>query len=338
MKRRGYSADIPETKMRLLKLLAATSAVLSCALATPGAHAQNYPVKPIKLVVPYPPSGIGDTAARDIALNLAQRLGQPVIVENKPGASQMIGAEFVAKSPADGYTLFLGSLSSLVLNISAQKNLPYDPFKDFAPVSLAFTTPLYLVVNPSLPVKSVADLIAYARGNPGKLSFGSIGAGSSLHLTAEMFKSMTGTDMVHIPYKGSMPALSDLVGGQIQLVFDVGTSALPLVHGGRLRMLAVTSKTRASGTPDIPPIADTVPGFDASFWFGIVAPAGVPQPIIDKLSTELRAILRQPALREKFRSNGVELTGSTPAEMTAQMKADLPIWQEVQRKAGISPE
>jgi len=316
----------------------AACALAVCSVVPAAAAAGEWaPTKPVRIIVPIVGS-TNDVLGRLVASKLEGILGQPVIVENKPGASQMIGAEFVAKSPPDGYTLFLGSLSSLVLNIAAQKNLPYDPFKDFAPVSLAFTTPLYLVVNPSLPVKSVADLIAYARGNPGKLSFGSIGAGSSLHLTAEMFKSMTGTDMVHIPYKGSMPALSDLVGGQIQLVFDVGTSALPLVHGGRLRVLGVTSKTRASGTPDIPPIADTVPGFDASFWFGIVAPAGVPQPIVDKLSTELRAILRQPALREKFRSSGVELTGSTPAEMMAQMKADLPIWQEVQRKAGISPE
>lgn len=324
--------------MKILKLLAGTSVVVFAALSAGGAAAQGFPTKPLRLVVPYPPGGIGDTISREIGMQLTQRMGQQVIVENKPGASQMIGAEVVAKAAPDGYTLFLGSLSSLVLNVGSQKHMPYDPVKDFTPVSLAFSTPLYLVVNPALPVKSVAELVSYAKANPGKLSFGSIGTGSSLHLTGEMFNSMTHTDIVHIPYKGSVPALTDLVGGQIQMMFDAGTSALPLVQGGKLRVLGVTSAKRASGTPDIPAIAETVPGFDVSFWFGFVAPAGVPPAIVDRLSTELRAILKQPALRERFRNNGVELTGSTPAEMAAQMKADLPLWSEVQRKAGIKPE
>ncbi len=324
--------------MKILKLLAGTSVVVFAALSAWGAAAQSFPTKPLRLVVPYPPGGIGDTISREIGMQLTQRMGQQVIVENKPGASQMIGAEVVAKAAPDGYTLFLGSLSSLVLNVGSQKHMPYDPVKDFTPVSLAFSTPLYLVVNPALPVKSVAELVSYAKANPGKLSFGSIGTGSSLHLTGEMFNSMTHTDIVHIPYKGSVPALTDLVGGQIQMMFDAGTSALPLVQGGKLRVLGVTSAKRASGTPDIPAIAETVPGFDVSFWFGFVAPAGVPPAIVDRLSTELRAILKQPALRERFRNNGVELTGSTPAEMAAQMKADLPLWSEVQRKAGIKPE
>ena len=312
---------------------------LSLALFSPWTAAQAFPSKPVRLVVPYPPGGIGDTLARELGTQLSQRLGQPVVVDNKPGASQIIGAETVAKSAPDGYTLFLGSLSSLVLNVGSNKSLPYDPAKDFTPVSMFFNTPLYLVVNPDLPVKSVAELIAYGKAHPGKLSFGSIGSGSSLHLTGEMFKSRTGVDMLHVPYKGSVPAVTDLLGGQIQLIFDAGTSSLPLVRSGKLRVLGVTSARRASGTPDVPTLAESgVPGFDASFWFGIVAPAGTPQTVIKRRSKEINEILKDPALVERYRPNGVEIAGSTPEEMAAQIKSDRPLWAQVQRQAGISPE
>ena len=324
---------------RVLSHLTRHVCALALAALSTSAFAQAYPSKPIRIVVPYPPGGIGDTLTRELGSNLATRLGQPVVVENRPGGSQIIGAEAVAKAPPDGYTLFLGSISSLVLNVGSQKNLPYDPVKDFAPVSLFFSTPLYLVVNPQLPVKNVSELIAYGKAHPGKLSFGSIGTGSSLHLTGEMFKSMTGIDMLHVPYKGSVPAVTDLIGGQIQLIFDAGTSSLPQVRGGKLRVLGVTSAKRASGTPEIPTIAEAgVPGFDASIWFGIVAPAATPAPIVQKLSLEINDILRQPALRDRYKLEGVEVAGSTPEEMAARIKADLPIWTEVQRKAGIKPE
>ena len=300
--------------------------------------AQKYPVKPVKLVIPYPPGGIGDTLARELATQLASRLGQSVVVESKPGASQMIGAEFVAKSAPDGYTIFLGSLSSLVLNINAHKSMPYDPFRDFAPVSMFFSTPLYLVVNPQLPVKSVAEFISYAKANPGKLSFGSIGTGSSLHLAGEMFKLAADIDMLHVPYKGSVPAVTDLLGGQIQAIFDAPTSSLPQVRAGKLRVLGVTSAQGASGKRDVPAISETVPGYDASFWFAIVAPAGTPPAIVNRLSTEINDILKIPALRERYRSNGVELIGSTPESLAAQMQADLPKWTAIQRQAGVKPE
>lgn len=326
-------------KILLRHRLARALCWLSIALFSPWAAAQAFPSKPIRLVVPYPPGGIGDTLARELGTQLSHRLGQPVVVDNKPGASQIIGAETVAKSAPDGYTLFLGSLSSLVLNVGSNKSLPYDPAKDFAPVSMFFNTPLYLVVNPDLPVKSVAELIAYAKAHPGKLSFGSIGSGSSLHLTGEMFKARTGVDMLHVPYKGSVPAVTDLLGGQIQLIFDAGTSSLPLVRSGKLRVLGVTSAKRASGTPDVPTLAESgVPGFDASFWFGIVAPAGTPQPIVKRLSKEINEILKDLALVERYRPNGVEIAGSTPEEMAAQIKSDRPLWAQVQRQAGISPE
>jgi tripartite-type tricarboxylate transporter receptor subunit TctC len=308
------------------------------ALAAGAVAAQAYPTKPIKLIVPYPPGGIGDTTARELGVHLAQRLGQPVLVENKPGASQRIGAEAVARAPADGYTLFLGSMSSMVLNVYAQKALSYEPVKDFAPVSMYFTTPLYLVVNPSLPVKTVQEFIDYAKAHPGKLSFGSIGSGSSLHLTGEMFKSATGIQMLHVPYKGSVPAVTDLVGGEIQVMFDAGTSSLPLARAGKLRVLGVTSATRASGTPDIPAIAETVPGFDASFWFAIFAPAGTPPSIVDKLSAEINDIVKLPEVRDRFKSEGVEMVGSTPQQLAARMRADLPRWTQVQQTAGVTPQ
>ncbi len=311
---------------------------LALAAATATASAQAYPTKPIRLVIPYPPGGIGDTLARELATQLGQRLGQPMIVESKPGASQMIGADHVAKSAPDGYTLFLGSLSSLVLNVYAQKSIPYDPFKDFAPVSKFFSTPLYLVVNPALPVTNVQEFVAYAKANPGKLAYGSIGTGSSLHLAGEMFNIAAGVNMLHVPYKGSVPAVTDLIGGQIQALFDGGTSSLPQVRGGKLRVLGVTSAQRASGTPEIPAIAETVPGYDASFWFAIVAPAGTPKPIVDRLSAEMIEILKQPAVRDRYKSNGVELAGSTPEELATQMRHDLVRWTEIQKRAGIRPE
>jgi len=302
------------------------------------AWAQTYPTKPIRLVVPYPPGGIGDTLARELGTQLGSRLKQPVIVDNRPGASQMIGAEYVAKSAPDGYTLFLGSLSSLVLNVYSHKSISYDPFKDFAPVSMFFSTPLYLVVNPSLPVHNVQEFVAYTKANPGKVSYGSIGTGSSLHLAGEMFKAAAGVDMLHVPYKGSVPALTDLMGGQIQALFDAGTSSLPQVRAGKLRVLGVTSAKRASGTPDIPAISETVPGYDASFWFAIVAPAGTQKAIVERLSAEITDILKQPALRDRYKTNGVELSGSTPAELSAQMRSDLPRWTAIQKQAGVNPE
>jgi len=308
------------------------------ALAAVAAAAQAYPVKPIRLIVPYTPGGIGDVTARELGTHLAARLGQPVVVENRSGASQRIGAEAVAKSPPDGYTLFLGSMSSMVLNVYAQKVLPYDPVKDFAPVSMFFTTPLYLVVNPNLPVRNVQEFIDYAKANPGKVSYGSIGSGSSLHLAGEMFMAATGIKALHVPYKGSVPAVTDLLGGQIQAMFDAGTSSLPLVRSGKLRVLGVTSATRASGTPDIPAIAETVPGYDASFWFAIYATGGTPKPIIDKLSAEINDILKLPGVRDRFKNDGVEMVGSTPEELAAHMRSDLPRWTQVQKSAGVTPQ
>jgi tripartite-type tricarboxylate transporter receptor subunit TctC len=302
------------------------------------AQTSAFPSKPLRIVVPYPPGGIGDTMARELAQALAARLGQPVLVDNRPGASLRIGAEAVAKAPPDGHTLFLGSLSAMVLNTYALKQLPYDPVKDFAPVSMFFSTPLFLVAHPSVPARDVAGLVQHARAHPGKLNYGSLGSGTSLHLTAEMFKAATGTFMVHIPYKGSAPALTDLIAGEIQLMFDAGSSSLPHVRAGKLRVLGVTSAKRVPGTPEVPAIAETVPGFEASFWFALFAPAGSPATAVERLSSEINEVLRTPALRDRYKADGVEVFGSTPAELAARMQADGPKWTAIQKRAGVQPE
>ena len=324
------------------RLLHAAGLVLGLAAfcAPPGASAQAYPNRAVKIVVPYPPGGIGDTITRLIAQGLAEAVGQSFIIDNKPGASQIIGAEIVARSPPDGYTLFLGSVSSLAINVSSQKNLSYDPVRDFAPVSMCFFTPLYLVVNPAVPANSVKELIALARAQPGKLTFASIGRGGSIHLAGEMFKSMAGVDIVHVPYKGSAPALTDIISGQVSLMFDAGVSALPQVRAGKLRALALTSERRSESTPELPTVAEAgeLPGYEATAWFGIVAPAGTPRDIVLRLSQEIGKVLRQPALRERFAPAGVELAPGTPEDFAGYIRSEIPKWGKVLRDARVTPE
>ena len=301
--------------------------------------AQAWPSKPVRIIVPYPPGGVGDTFTRALAQQLSERIGQPVLIDNKPGASQIIGADLAAKSHPDGYTLFLGSVTSLAINARSMKRLPYDPLKDFAPVSLCFATPLYLVVNPSLPANTLVDLIALAKAKPGQLTFASIGQGGSLHLAGELFKSMAGVDMTHIAYKGSAPALADVIAGQVNLIFDPGVSSLPHVRSGKLRALAITSKKRNDNTPDIATIAESgVPGYDASIWFGIVAPAGTPSVIVSRLSSEIAQIVRSGAMRERFVPFGLDLIGGTPDEFAATIRSEIPKWGKVLQEARVEPE
>ena len=313
---------------------------LLLALCSTATLAQAWPGKPVRIVVPYPPGGIGDTVTRALAQGLSEQLGQPVLIDNKPGASQMIGAESVAKAAPDGYTLFLGSVTSLAINVSSQKKMSYDPQKDFAPVSMAFYSPLYLVVNPAVPVHSVRELIALAKAQPGKLTFASIGQGGSIHLAGELFRSMAGIDMVHVAYKGSAPALLDVIGGQVSLMFDAGVSALPQVRAGKLRGLAVTSSKRSSSAPELPTVAEAgnLAGYEATIWFGLVAPAGTPREITTRLATELAKVVRQPALRERFAPQGVELAATTPEEFADFIKAEIPKWGKVLKDANVAPE
>ena len=321
-------------------LLALCALVMWAAAAPALAQTQTYPAKPVRIIVPYPPGGIGDTVTRAIAQGLASELGQPFVIENKPGASQMIGAEMVAKAAPDGYTLFLGSVTSLAINVNSQKKMSYDPAKDFAPVSMAFFSPLYLVVNPAVPVTTVRELIALAKAQPGKLTFASIGQGGSIHLAGELFRSMAGLDMTHVPYKGSAPALTEVIGGQVSLMFDAGVSALPQVRAGKLRALAVTSAVRSSSAPELPTVAEAggLPGYEATIWFGLAAPAGTAREIVTRLSQEVAKISRVPALRERFAPQGVELSASAPEAFAEFIKSEIPKWGKVLRDANVAPE
>ena len=324
---------------RLSRVFALGICVAGLSVA-PAALAQAYPTKPVRVVVPYPPGGVGDTTMRAIAQQLSESLGQPFVIDNKPGASQMIGADAVAKAAPDGYTLFLGSVTSLAINVSSQKKMPYDPVKDFAPVSMLYFSPMYLVVNPAVPAHSVKELIALAKAQPGKLSFASIGQGGSIHLAGEMFKSMAGVDITHIPYKGSAPALTDIIGGQVNLMFDAGVSALPQVRAGKLRALAITTAKRVDSTPDLPTVAEAggLPNYEATLWFGLVAPAATPRDIVNRLSQELAKILRQPVLQARFANLGVEFSASSPDEFATYIRAETLKWGKVFRDAKVEQE
>ena len=302
------------------------------------AQAQDYPTRSIKLVIPYPPGGIADTFTRALAQQLSERLGQPMLAENKPGASAIIGAEAAAKSPPDGYTLLLGSISSLATNVAMFRKLPYDPLKDFAPVSMVFYTPLFLVVNPGVPANSVQELVAYAKAHPGAVNFGSVGYGTAIHLAAELFKSLAGIDIVHVPYKGSSQVLPDIVGGRVQMVFDGGTF-LAQVKAGKLRLLAVTSAKRLESVPEAPTMAEAgIPGYEMAIWFGVVAPAGTPKPVVDRLSREIAEVVKQPAFRKRFVESGVEPLANTPEAFAELIASEIRKWITLVKDAGVRPQ
>ncbi|MGZ5064822.1 MAG: tripartite tricarboxylate transporter substrate binding protein [Usitatibacter sp.] len=300
--------------------------------------AQGYPSKPIKIVVPYPPGGFNDTLGRTLAAKFTEDWGQPAIVENKPGANTLIGSDFVAKSAPDGYTLLVVAFPFAVTP-SLIKAMPYDTVKDFAPVALAAQSPNLLVVNPSLPVKTVAELVAMAKTKPDSLSYASTGNGSSNHISMELFKSLAGVKIVHIPYKGSAPAVTDLLGGQVHVMFDNAPNVLPQVKAGRLRALAQTGASRSAVAPDIPTVAEAgVPGYELTVWFGLVAPAGTPREVVGKLNAEVLKILAMPDVRERFLAQGVEPLGSTPEEFRDHIRAQMAKWGKVVRDAGVQAE
>lgn len=316
-------------------LAAIAATVASFPLA---AVAQDYPTKPIKLVLPFPPGGVTDSLARTLAEKLQPRLGQPVVVENKPGAGTMLASETVARAPGDGYTLLMAA-STLGVAPSIFPKVPYDPIKSFEPVTLAAGVVHQLVVGPDLPVKNVAELIDYLKKNPGKVSYASTGNGTSTHLEGELFKFMAKVHMVHIPYRGSGPALTDMVGGHVQLMFDAVGSSQPLVKSGKLRALAVTTEKRSPSMPDLPTVAESgLPGFDAMPWLGILAPAGTPKPIVDRLHREITAILAEPELRQSLAGKGLDVVGNTPAEFASFLKRDIDKWAGVVKFANIKPD
>lgn len=326
------------SRAAVLCLTSALIPLVSTGAWAQGKAASDYPSRPITFVVPQTPGGLVDTFTRSMARHLTTRLGKQVVVENKTGASQAIGAEAVAKAAPDGYTFFVGAQSAMVLNVVSKKSVPYDPIADFSPVGFLFRTPFYLVVNNSVPAKSVEELIALAKKNPGKLTYASTGHGSGHHFTAEMFKVSTGTNILHVPYKGSAPAITDLRGGQIDMMFEGGASALPMVKAGTLRALAATSTKPTEAMPELPTLNQTVPGFGVSIWVGLFAPAGTPRPIIERINLEVADFLRQPATHEQGKAFGIEITPSTPEEVSATLKEELPTWAKVVREAGIPQE
>ncbi len=300
-----------------------------------GAQAPAYPTKPIRIVVPFPPGGATDLLARDVAQKLTDAWGQSVIVDNRPGAGGNIGSELVAKAAPDGYTLEMGTVGTHAINASLYAKMPYDHVKDFVPIILVAGVPNVLVVNPSVPVNSVAELIAYAKANPGKLNFASSGAGTSIHLSGELFKVMAGVDVTHVPYKGSAPALQDLLGGQVQFMFDNLPPSLPHIKAGKLRALAVTSTTRAPALPDLPTMAESgLPGFEASSWFGLLAPAGTPPAIVAKINAEVAKWLATPEAREKLAKQGANAAGGTSEDFAKHIAAETAKWAKVVKASG----
>jgi tripartite-type tricarboxylate transporter receptor subunit TctC len=316
----------------------ALGALFACAFAS-AALAQAWPAKPIRYIVPFPPGGPTDTFSRALTAQLTEVLGQPVVVENVPGAGASIGMERVAKSAPDGYTIGLATTGSHSINPALYgAKLPYNALKDFTPLTLAVSYVNILVVNSALPVKSVADLVAYAKANPGKVNFGSAGNGSSNHLSGELLKSLTGAPMEHIPYKGSAPALTDVVSGQLTFMFDILVTSMPQIRAGRVRGLAVTSAKRSPFAPDVPTMNESgVRGYaeaGSDLWFGIVGPAGMPKPIVEKLNTELIRVLRSPAMRERISGQYFDVWTSTPAEFQKIIEADYAKWGKIVRASG----
>jgi tripartite-type tricarboxylate transporter receptor subunit TctC len=312
-------------------------AVLALAgLAVPATGtAQGYPVRPVKLVVPFPPGGPLDATGRLIAQKLTEAWGQSVVVENKPGAGGNIGADLVAKSTPDGYTILLGALSTHAVNPSLYANMPYDAVKDFVPITLLATTPNVLVVNPSLPVNSVKELVAYAKANPGKLSFGSGSNGSAGHLAGELFKVDTGTDIVHIPYKGGAPATQALLAGDVQFMFDNLANATPQVKAGKVKALAVTTAERSKLAPDLPTMAEAgLPGFDISTWYGLMAPAGTPKDVIAKWNAEVTRILSSPEVRDRLAAQGAEAAPTTPEQFAAFIQREIAKYARIVKASG----
>jgi tripartite-type tricarboxylate transporter receptor subunit TctC len=303
------------------------------ALGAGGAAYAQYPNKPLRLVVTFPPGGAPDILARIISEK--SQLGQSIVVDNKPGAGGNIGAENVAKSPADGYTILMGTVGTNSINGALYSKMPYDMVKDFAPVTLLASTPNLLVVWPGLPVKNVQELIAYGKANPGKLSFGSPGVGTSIHVSGELMKSMTGIEMTHVPYKGRQFAIPDLLGGQIQLMFDNMPSALPLAKEGKLRALGQTGAKRSPSAPDIPTVAEQgLPGFEATSWFALFVPAGTPRDIIAKINADSVRLFKQPDVLEKLKTLGLDPVLSTPEELGKYQQEEIAKWAKVVKASG----
>ncbi|WP_299452155.1 tripartite tricarboxylate transporter substrate binding protein [uncultured Pigmentiphaga sp.] len=318
---------------RFYKTAVAAAFVGSCC-AVPLVHADDYPNKPIRIIVPLPPGGSNDVLARVLGEEMAKTLGQPFVVENKPGAAGNIGTDLVAKSKPDGYTLGIAPNQTVAVNPALYPKLPFDVQKDLAGVGLMATVPMALVVPEKFKANSIEELVAMAKAEPSKLTYASAGAGSPQHMSAEIFQSLTSTQLTHVPYKGSAPALVDVLAGTVDLMFCPINSALPYIQNGRLKALGVTGH-RLPYLPSVPAIAEKVPGFESDIWIGLIAPAGTPREIIDKLNGELNRALKVPAVQAKLREQGIEVASSTPAEFDRMMLEDKQRWAEVIKRANI---
>ncbi|OGA53151.1 MAG: hypothetical protein A3F74_11980 [Betaproteobacteria bacterium RIFCSPLOWO2_12_FULL_62_58] len=320
---------------RICKTLCTVVYVASAFAAGHSQAQQAYPTKPIRMICPFPPGGTTDVVARLVAQKLTEAWGQQVVVDNRPGAGGIIGTEIVAKAAPDGYTVLLGSITTHAVNPALYKKLNFDPVKDFAPVSLVVSSPQLLAVHPSVAAKSVKELIALAKAKPGQLNYASAGTGTSPHLTFELFKSMAGIDVVHVPYKGTGPAITDLIGGQVQMMITGVVALMPHIKSGKLRGLGVTSAKRVAALPDLPTIAESgIPGFDVSSWFGVFLPGGTPKPIVAKMNAEIRKILEVPEVRQRLISQGADPASNTPEEFAAYVKAEMAKWGKVARDTG----
>ncbi len=328
--------------VRFLVSLARAAVVLSLGLsvAAQAQDAASYPNKPIRLIVPVPPGGAADGMARLVADHLQAKWGQPVLVDNKPGAASAIGLGLLSKAPADGYTIGMGNIAANAINPALQPaNFPFNPVKDFAAITLIGVTPLILVVNADkVPSKTIPEFIAYLKANPGKIAYGSSGTGSSLHIAMELFLQKTGTTMLHVPYKGSAPMMTDLLGGQVLASMDAATTSWPQVQAGKLRALGVAGSERAFFAPDLPLVRDIVSGFDVKPWHGLMAPVGTPPAIVNKLSEEIQAFLRTPAAQAKLQAAGIVRVGNSAAEFQAFIASEFELYKKIIQEAGIKAE
>ena len=312
---------------------------LLCLLATPLAQAQAYPNRPVRIVVPFPPGAATDTLGRLIAQRLTESWGQPVTVDNRPGAGSIIGAETSAKSAPDGSTIFMGHIGTHGANPALYAKLPYDPVRDFAPVSLLVTIPNLLAVHPSLPVTSVRELIDLAKSKPGALNIGSPGISTSSHLIIALFGSLTGTSMTHIPFKGTVAAMQGFVGGDVQVAFDTVTAIMPQARAGKVRVLAITSKDRSATAPDVPPLAESgVPGFDVSTWFAFFVPTGTPRAVVDRVNADVVRIMQAKDMSERLQGMGMNVVASSPEQLAAHVNSEIARWGRVVKEANIKVE
>lgn len=323
---------------RLQKFFAATLALIASLVFTGAVFCQGYPTKPIRLIVPFAPGGGVDSVARLLAQSLSVNLGQQVVIDNRGGAGGIVGMEIVARAAPDGYTMLMSHVGFTAMP-GLYKKLPFDPVKDFTGVVVAASGVYVLVVNPAVPVKSVNELIAYAKANPGKLCYASAGTGSTIHLAGELFKRMAGIELLHVSYKGAAPALTEVVAGEVQMMFGTATNTLPMVKAGKLRALAVTSAKRSALAPELPTVAESgLPGFEVAGWYGFAAPVMTPKPLVARINTDTNRALRSTDLVERLRFQGLEPVGGTPEESTALIRNDVARWTKVIRDAGIQAE